>query len=75
MTGQYYPDKIDIRKDAFSIPGISMAYVLNKSLKKSKQLGLYSLGGICYDGYCEECQLDLQAIEKCGCERQPLMSC
>ena len=23
MAGQYYPDKIDVCKDAFSIPGIS----------------------------------------------------
>ena len=28
MAGQYYPDKIDVRKDAVSIPGISMTYVL-----------------------------------------------
>ena len=38
MAGQYYPDKIDICKDAVSIPGISMTYVLNKSLKKKKQM-------------------------------------
>ena len=31
---QYYPDKIDVRKAAGSIPDISMTYVLNKSLKK-----------------------------------------
>ena len=29
---QYYPDEIDLLKDAVSIPGISMAYVLNKAL-------------------------------------------
>ena len=34
MAGQFYPDKIDVCKDAVSIPGISMAYVLNKFLKK-----------------------------------------
>ena len=34
MAGQYYPDKIDVCKDAVSIPGISMTYVLNKSLEK-----------------------------------------
>ena len=28
MAGQYYPDKIDVRKDAVSIPGILMTYVL-----------------------------------------------
>ena len=31
---QYYLDKIDVCKDAVSIPGISMTYVLNKSLEK-----------------------------------------
>ena len=47
MGGQYYLDKIDVCKDAVSIPGISMTYVLNKSLKKKKRLELYSPGGIC----------------------------
>ena len=32
MTEQYYPDKIDVSKNAVSIPGISMTHVLNKSL-------------------------------------------
>ena len=40
MTVQYYPDKIDVCKDAVSIPGISMIYVLNKSLEKNKKLEL-----------------------------------
>ena len=30
---QYYPDEIDLLKDAVSIPGISMTYVPNKALK------------------------------------------
>ena len=47
MAGQYYPEKVDVCKDAVSIPAISMTYVLNKSLKK-KKLELYSLRGICY---------------------------
>ena len=34
---QYYPDKIDMLKDAVSIPGISMTYVLNKALKMKKK--------------------------------------
>ena len=39
MAGQYYPDKNDLCKDKVSIPGISMTYVLNKSLeKKTKAL-------------------------------------
>ena len=33
---QYYPDEIDMLKDAVSIPGISMTYVLNKALKMKK---------------------------------------
>ena len=35
---QYYSDKIDVYKDVVSIPGISMTYVLNKSLEKTKGL-------------------------------------
>ena len=38
MAGQYYPNKIDVCKDAYSTPGISMTYVLNKSLEKNKGL-------------------------------------
>ena len=37
MAEQYYPDKIDVGKDAVSIPGISMTYVLNKSLEKKQR--------------------------------------
>ena len=33
---QYYPDEIDLLKDAVSIPGISMMYVLNEVLKRKK---------------------------------------
>ena len=32
MPELYYPDKTDICKDVVGIPGISMTYVLNKSL-------------------------------------------
>ena len=89
MAGQYYPDKIDVCKDATTIPGISMTYMLNKSLRKNKRPELYSPEDICYlcrdkqeelqhcscnsalkcGGYCEECQLDMQALERCGCEK------
>ena len=31
---QYFPDKLDILKDAVSIPGVSQSYVPNKTLKK-----------------------------------------
>ena len=48
MAGQYYLDKVDVCKDAVSIQGISMAYVLKKSLEKNKKLELYSPGGICH---------------------------
>ena len=46
MAEQYYPDKIDICKDAVTIPGISMTYVLIKSLEKNEKLELYSPVGI-----------------------------
>ena len=89
MAGQYYPDKIDVCKDAVSISDTSMTYMLNKSLKKNKRLELYSPGGICHlcrdkreelqhcsfngdlkcAGYCEECQLDMQVLEKCECKK------
>ena len=48
MAGQYYSDKIDVCKDAVSIPDISMTCVLNKSLEKNKKLQLYSPAGICH---------------------------
>ena len=41
MVEHYYTDKIDVCKDAVSIPGMSMTYVLNKSLEKNKGLELY----------------------------------
>ena len=37
-TEQNYPDKIGVCKDAVSIPGISMTYVLSKSSKKTRGL-------------------------------------
>ena len=95
MVEQYYPNMIDVCKDAVSIPCVSMTYVLNKSLEKNKRLELYSPGGICHlcrdkrkelqqcscngalkcGDYCEECQLHMQVLESCECERQPLTSC
>ena len=44
MARQYYPDKIDVCKDAVSIPGISMTYVLNKTLEKTKSLSYIHWG-------------------------------
>ena len=83
MVEHYYTDKIDVCKDAVSIPGMSMTYVLNKSLEKNKGLELYWPGGICHlcrdireelwrcscNGYCEECQLDMKSLEKCKCAK------
>ena len=37
MAGQYYLDKTNECSDAVSIPGISMTYVLNKSLEKKQR--------------------------------------
>ena len=58
MTGQYYLDKADVWKDAVSIPGISMTYVLNNSLEKNRKLELYSPGGICH--LCRDKREELQ---------------
>ena len=62
MAGQYYPDKIDVCKDAVGIPGISMAYVLNKSLEKYKRIELYSTGGICH-----LCRDKREGLQHCSC--------
>ena len=62
MVGQYYPDKIDVCKDAVSISGISMTYVLNKPLEKNKKLELYSPGGVCH--LCRDIREELQ---HCNC--------
>ena len=56
---QYYLDKIDMLKDVVSILGISVTYVLNKSLKM-KQLGeppLFAPGQPCFHK-CTECEVD-----------------
>ena len=62
MAEQYYPDKIDVCKDALSIPGISMAYVLNKSLEKNKGFELYSPGGI-----YQLCRDKREELQHCSC--------
>ena len=69
MAGQYYPDKSNVRKDAVSIPGKLMTYVLNKSLEKNKGLELYSPGDVCY--FCRDIRKELQHCSyngalKCG---------
>ena len=62
MAGQYYSDKIDVCKDAVSIPGISMTYVLIKSLEKIKKLELYSPRGICH-----LCRDNREELQHCRC--------
>ena len=37
MAGQYYPHKIDVCKNAASIPDISMTYELNKIFGKKRE--------------------------------------
>ena len=47
---QYYPDEIDLLKDAVSIASISMMYVLNEALKRKKysEPALFAPGDPCY---------------------------
>ena len=61
---QYYPDEIDLLKDAVSIPGISMTYVLNKALKMKKKSDpdLFAPGEPCKCKCKNDCQ-------KKGCEK------
>ena len=77
MAEHYYPDTIDVCKDAVSIPGTSMTQVLNKSLEKNKKLELYSPGGIyhLYRDIREELQhCSCNGTLKCGvyCEESRL---
>ena len=62
---QYYKDEIDLLKDAVSIPGISMMYVLKESLKRRKygEPYLFAPGDPCY---CKRCSAD---CEKEECEK------
>ena len=60
---QYYPDKIDMLKDAVSIPGISMIYVLNKALDNDKILELYAPGGA-----CNMCKEKKSQLDNCECD-------
>ena len=54
---QYYPDEIDLLKDAVSIPGISMNYVLNEALKRKKysEPDLFAPGEPCKCKYSDDC--------------------
>ena len=64
---QYYPDEIDLLKDAVSIPGISMNYVLNKALKMKKKSGpdLFAPGDPCK---CK-CKVDCEKFSCEGCKQ------
>ena len=54
---QYYPDEIDLLKDAVSIPGISMTYVLNEALKRKKysEPDLFAPGEPCKCKCSDDC--------------------
>ena len=54
---QYYPDEIDLLKDAISIPGISMNYVLNEALKRKKysEPALFAPGEPCKCNCSDDC--------------------
>ena len=63
---QYYPDEIDLLKDAVSIPGISMMYVLNEALKRKKysEPDLFAPGEPCKCKCSDDCEEE--GCEKCG---------
>ena len=66
---QYYPDEIDMLKDAVSIPGISMTYVLNKALTETavaEENELYAPGLPCTHT-CEACRTKNRPAA--GCEK------
>ena len=61
---QYYKDEIDLLKDAVSIPGISMMYVLNEALKRKKysEPDLFAPGEPCKCKCSYDCK---EGCEKC----------
>ena len=72
---QYYQDEIDLLKDAVSIPGISMTYVLNEAEKRRKysEPALFAPGEPCKckcsddcgEKGCEDCKEVRKACETC----------
>ena len=70
---QYYDDEIDVLKDAVSIPGVSMRYVLNKALKMNPKVELYAPGepckhkceGSCYKKACKACKEVQNSCTEC----------
>ena len=71
---QYYPDEIDMLKDAVSIPGISMTYVLNKALTVAKGNELYAPGLPCAHT-CEEHDYQAVGCRKCKRVRNECNQC
>ena len=74
---QYYPDEINMLKDAVSIPGILMMYVLNKSLKMKQpgELELFAPDEPCFHK-CEKCKVDPKSsCEKCKKVWNDCMQC
>ena len=55
---QYYPDEIDLLKDAVSIPGIAMMYVLNEASKRKKysEPDLFAPGEPCKCECSDDCE-------------------
>ena len=55
---QYYPDQIDLLKDAVSIPGIAMMYVLNEASKRKKysEPDLFAPGEPCKCKCSDDCE-------------------
>ena len=76
---QYYPDEIDLLKDAVSIPGISMMYVLNEALKRKKysEPDLFAPGEPCKCKCSDDCkggagataELEKAKLGEEGCEK------
>ena len=74
---QYYPDETDMLKDAVSIPGISVMYALNKSLKMTQpsESELFAPGQPCFHK-CAKCKVDPKpCCEKCKKVRNDCTQC
>ena len=72
---QYYPDDIDLLKDAVSIPGISMTYVLNEVEKRKKysEPALFAPGEPCKCKCSDDCEK--ASCEKCKEVRKDCETC
>ena len=72
---QYYPDEIDLLKDAVSIPGISMTYVLNEAEKRKKysEPALFAPGEPCKCKCSDDCEK--ARCEKCKEVRKDCETC